>query len=233
MQDNKSHYANTINILYNYFQVYTDTALAEKLNTTRSAVAQWRFKKTIPKKILTKYGYIITGAEKKEKPQTKRKGSSISIDHYEKLIDLQDEKISALKKEIERLCAIVLLHSKDKAKPAFHFKAQCKYDITNNECSENIVSGNTSMTGYTENELSIMSAQKWLNLYHPDSKKDIIRQSEVHHESDLEHNTYNQILWKAKDGVYKMYNIEVSFLRKEGLLRSYYYWVNGDIQGES
>ena len=27
MQDNKSHYANTINILQNYFQVYTDTAL--------------------------------------------------------------------------------------------------------------------------------------------------------------------------------------------------------------
>ena len=92
-----------IHTLQLHFDVYTDQELADKLHSTRSAISQWKVYNRIPKKILTKYGHIISGAEKKEKPQTKSKGSRMSIDHYEKLIDLQDEKISELKKEIDKL----------------------------------------------------------------------------------------------------------------------------------
>lgn len=81
MQDNNSLFSNTMRDLYKYFQVYTDTALAEKLGMKRTAIAQWRFKQTVPKRILVKYSVILSNEDiySDEKPQTARDMSLIPV----------------------------------------------------------------------------------------------------------------------------------------------------------
>ena len=37
------------------------------------------------------------------------------------------------------------------------------------------------------------------------------------------------VYWKAEDGTYCMYNVEAYWSGKEGVVRSYHYWVNGDM----
>ena len=41
------------------------------------------------------------------------------------------------------------------------------------------------------------------------------------------------VYWKAKDGTYRMYNVEAYWSEKEGVVRSYHYWVNGDIEAKT
>ena len=41
------------------------------------------------------------------------------------------------------------------------------------------------------------------------------------------------VYWKAKDGTYRMYNVEAYWSGKECVVRSYYYGVNGDIEAKT
>ena len=94
------------------------------------------------------------------------------------------------------------------------------------------VSGDTSMTGYTPQDLSNLSNEDWFQMYHPESANQLV--SSIPDEvPDHTHNKFKNILWKAKNGIYRVYNIDSYFDRKEGFARAYYYWVNGDIEGQS
>ena len=44
-----------LDILADYFRVYTDEELAIKLGSTRTSIAQWRFTNQVPKKIIDRY----------------------------------------------------------------------------------------------------------------------------------------------------------------------------------
>ncbi len=41
------------------------------------------------------------------------------------------------------------------------------------------------------------------------------------------------VYWKAKDSSYPMYDVDAYYSDKEGAVRTYYYWVNGDIEAKS
>lgn len=116
MQEKKSQLDKTIYRLYSYYNVYTDTALSEKMNISRSAISQWRYKGVIPKKILSKYDQIISGAGEKvvvaEQPIHIQKGNKqVDIRHSKDstsldaayIIDLQKDKIQNQEKEIKNL----------------------------------------------------------------------------------------------------------------------------------
>ena len=69
----------------------------------RTAIAQWRFKQTVPKKILTKYGHTITGTGEKGKTTDIpiEQGDSPVDANY--IIELQKDKIDNQKQEITEL----------------------------------------------------------------------------------------------------------------------------------
>ena len=48
-----------LDILADYFSVYTDEILAEKLGYTRTSITKWRFYNQVPKKILVEYREIL------------------------------------------------------------------------------------------------------------------------------------------------------------------------------
>ena len=48
-----------LDILADYFRVYTDEELAIKLGSTRTSIAQWRFTNQVPKKIIVDYKDIL------------------------------------------------------------------------------------------------------------------------------------------------------------------------------
>ena len=48
-----------LDILSNYFRVYTDEELALKLQTKKTSIANWRFFNKIPQKIIDDYSNII------------------------------------------------------------------------------------------------------------------------------------------------------------------------------
>lgn len=224
-----------IKILQNHFGVYTDDQLAEKLGSTRSAVSQWKVYDRIPKKILTKYHQIISGAGEKVVVEDKqihiKKGEQQVDASY--IIDLQKDKIESQKREIARLNTIVNQQKETKNKPAFHFKTKCDYDIKSKTFYNNIATGDTSMTGFTTQELSEMSPEEWTSRYHPESLDQLLKSANQDNPPDYVHNIYKHMLWKDKGGKYRMYNIESYYSKDEGVVRSYYYWVNGDIEGQS
>lgn len=234
MQDKKSDLDRTIYKLYAYFDVYTDTALSEKMSISRSAISQWRYKGVIPKKILSKYDKIISGG----KEEIVVEAETIHIEKGEQKVDanyiigLQKEKIEYQKEEINRLNAILQKKQEVKNKPAFHFKTKCEFDPETKTFGNNTVTGDTSMTGYTEEELSNLTSEEWALMYHPDSLE-ILLASIPDDIPDYTHNKWKHIYWKSKDGSYRMYNIESYHDKNEGVVRAYYYWVNGDIEGKS
>ena len=48
-----------LDILADYFSVYTDEELVEKLGYTRTSITKWRFYNQVPKKILVEYRDIL------------------------------------------------------------------------------------------------------------------------------------------------------------------------------
>tara|TARA_R100000773_G_scaffold4714_5_gene5320 strand:- start:582 stop:1286 length:705 start_codon:yes stop_codon:yes gene_type:complete len=148
------------------------------------------------------------------------------------IIDLQKEKIEHQQAEINRLTAIVHKQKETKNKPAFHFKTKCNYEFRTCTFSNHEVYGDVNMTGFTLNELNSITAEKWSERFHPDSLQTIMATTN----SDppvFVHNIWKHILWKSKDDKYLMFNIESYYSRDEKVIRSYYYWVNGDIEGKS
>ena len=167
MQDKKSYLDRAIYKLYSYYDVYTDTALSEKMNISRSAISQWRYKGVIPKKILSKYNKIISG----ENEEIVVEAETIHIDKGEDkvdanyIIELQKDKIESQKRQIDRLNAVVDRQKIVKEKPAFHFKTKAIYDSKTNTFGKSEVTGDTSMTGYTTEYLSNLKAEEWFAMY--------------------------------------------------------------------
>ena len=234
MQDKKLIVNNNLESLKMHFKVNSDGELAEKLDTSYRAIAQWRWKNKIPKWVLRKYDQIISGVGEKVVVEDKQihinKGEQQVDASY--IIDLQKDKIESQKKEIARLNTIVNQQKETKNKPAFHFKTKVQFDSKTNTFGQSKVSGDTSMTGYTPQFLSGLTNEQWFAMFHPESANQLVSSipAEV---PDHTHNKFKNLLWKAKDGTYKVYNMESYYDKKEGIVRAYYYWVNGDIEGKS
>jgi len=112
MQEKKSELDKTIDRLYSYYKVYTDTALSKKMNVSRSAISQWRYKGVIPKKILSKYDQVISGVRSNSvgvQEQVVVENQPIHITKGEEpvdasyIIDLQKDKIEHQAIEIDSL----------------------------------------------------------------------------------------------------------------------------------
>ena len=229
-----------ISKLKNHLKIYTDDALAKKLNVSPSAVAQW-YKRGVPQRFMIEYNQIISGVRSNAvgvQEQVVVENQPIHITKGEEpvdasyIIDLQKDKIESQKKEIARLSTIVNQQKQTKNKPAFHFKTKSNYDSKTNTFAIGEVTGDTSMTGYTTEYLSNLKAEEWFAMYHPESANQLVASvpTEI---PDHTHNIFKNILWKAKNGKYIVYNVESYFDKEEGVVRSYYYWVNGDIEGQS
>ena len=234
MQDKKIVVDNNLESLKMHFKVDSDGELAEKLDTSYRAIAQWRWKNKIPKWVLRKYDQIISGVGEKvvveERPIHINKGEQQVDASY--IIDLQKDKIESQKREIARLSTIVNQQKETKNKPAFHFKTKVVFDPKTKMFGKNKVTGDTSMTGYTREFLSNLKNEEWSAMYHPESLQQLM--SSIPDEvPDHTHNKWKNILWKAQNGIYRVYNIESYHDKKEGIVRAYYYWVNGDIEGQS
>ena len=241
MQEKKSELDKAIYRLYSYYKVYTDTALSKKMNVSRSAISQWRYKGVIPKKILSKYDQIISGVRSNAvgiQEQVVVENQPIHITKGEEpvdasyIIDLQKDKIESQKREIARLSVIVNQQKETKDKPAFHFKTKSLFDIETKTFGRNKVSGDISMTGYTREYLCNLEVEEWSKMFHPESLK-VLAKSIPDEIPDHTHNRWKHILWRSKNNIYRVYNIESYFEKQEGVARSYYYWVNGDIEGQS
>ena len=107
--------------------------------------------------------------------------------------------------------------------------------MNDNSFSNRSLRGDTSMTGYTSDELVKLSPEEWLGMFHPDSMELIIANMKQAQKDtpEFQHTIWKHVYWKAKDGTYRMYNVEAYWSSDEGVVRSYYYWVNGDIEAKS
>ena len=184
MQDNNSLFSNTMRDLYKHFQVYTDTALAEKLGMKRTAIAQWRFKQTVPKKILTKYGHTITGTGEKVKTLDIpiEQGDSPVDANY--IIELQKDKIEYLQKELAEKNALIkhklkekpetldeisdLLNDASKQWSWVFYHTDKPMSCTRKGILRNVNPALCKLLGYTEDE---MLGKSLLEFIHPDDHK--------------------------------------------------------------
>ena len=216
-----------------------DGQVAEFMGIDRRVLANYKHSDNLPFKLQEWYcdKYDVKLKDFHEDIEITNKNINIkkedSVVDARYVIDLQKEKIEHQQAEINRLTAIVHKQKERKNKPAFHFKTKCDYDIKSKTFYNNIATGDTSMTGYTTKELSDMSPEDWTERYHPDSLDQLVKSANQDNPPDYVHNIYKHMLWKDKGGKYRMYNIESYYSKDEGVVRSYYYWVNGDIEGQS
>ena len=212
-----------------------DGQVAELLGIDRRILANWKSRESLPtsyqKWYCDRYDVKIKDFHKEIELTNTNIQKEDSIVDARYVIDLQREKIDE-QQEINRLTAIVEKNKEVKNKPAFHFKTKCTFNPETKSFGNNTVTGDTSMTGYTEEELSNLTNEEWSLLYHPDSLEILIA-SIPNDIPDYTHNMWKHIYWKSKDGSYRMYNIESYHDKNEGVVRAYYYWVNGDIEGKS
>jgi hypothetical protein len=83
-----SSFEEQLDKLKKHLRVYTDTALAEKFDMKRTAIAQWRFKKRIPRKVMVKYSDILDDAYSDDS-STDLKDEIIAL--QKTIIELQEE----------------------------------------------------------------------------------------------------------------------------------------------
>ena len=202
-----------------------DHQVAELIKVDPAKLANWKSRESLPtsyqKWYCDRYDIKIKDFYKEIELTNTNIQKEDSIVDARYVIDLQREKIDNQQEEIKRLTAIVQRNKEVKNKPAFHFKTKCKYDPETKTFSNNIVTGDTSMTGYTEKELSKFTSEEWALRYHHDSLE-ILLASIPDDIPDYTHNMWKHILWKAKDNSYKMYNIESYHDKNEGVVRAYY-----------
>ena len=213
-----------------------DGQVAEFMGIDRRVLANYKHNKNLPYKLqewyCDKYNVKLKDFHKEIELTNTNIQKEDSIVDARYVIDLLKEKIENQKQDINRLTAIVQKNQKNKEKPAFHFKTKANYDSKTNTFDKSEVTGDTSMTGYTTEYLSNLKAEEWFAMYHPESANQLV--SSVPTEiPDHTHNIFKNILWKAKSGKYIVYDVESYFDKKEGIVRAYYYWVNGDIEGQS
>ena len=84
------------------------------------------------------------------------------------------------------------------------------------------------MTGYTVKELSNMSSEQWEMLYHKDSLQQLIS-LKVDKPADYVHYKLKHMMLRTKDNYYQVFNVETYYNADDGLVRAYYYWVDGDL----
>jgi len=216
---------------------FTQKDLADQLQINVGSVYKYENEKMMPGARVLEKMYKLCKSKNLSEPLGlldqqynihQRKGDS-DMD-YRYLSDLQKEKIQHQEDEINRLTKIVENYTTDK--PAFHFKTKAKYNQKTNTFGKSEVTGDVSMTGYTKEYLSNLKADEWFSMYHPESANVLVK-SVPNKLPDYTHNMFNNILWKSKVGKYRVYNIETYFDKNEGIVRSYYYWVNGDIEAKS
>ena len=222
---------------------YNMTDLESITGITRSQLYRWLNgdAKNIQQKsfqaVSTKLGYDIEKHSDgfdliHHKPNTGDDMESYTIEAQSKTIKLQEEKIERLDNDIQKLKNIVKAQKSLKNKPAYHFKSKSDYDHTTGIYTNVQIEGDVSMTGFTIDELCNLTTEEWMKMYHPKSFEQLL--SSIPEEiPSFSHNIWNHIYWAAKDGAYKMYNIESYHSKEEGVVRAYYYWVNGDIEGKS
>ena len=146
------------------------------------------------------------------------------------IIDLQKEKIEYLEQQLKTVKALPI------AKPAYHFKMVSTYKADTDDWLDTDIFGDFSMTGYTYDEMVPLMNQEndnnsWINRYHPDSKKRLNTQTLKNIQTDYHYLKWDHMMWKAKNGKYECYNIDLVYIRKEQKVTSMFYWVNGDGEG--
>jgi len=215
-----------------------DGQVAEILDVDSRQLATYKSRNSLPNKYQEWYcsKYDVKLKDFHEDIEIVNKNINIekedSVMDARYIIDLQKEKIEHQQAEINRLNNIVHKQKETKNKPAFHFKTKVVFDPKTKMFGKNKVTGDTSMTGYTREFLSNLKNEEWSAMYHPESLQQLM--SSIPDEvPDHTHNKWKNILWKAKNGTYRVYNIESYHDKKEGIVRAYYYWVNGDIEGQS
>ena len=152
----------------------------------------------------------------------------MSLKNDRELIKLQKEKIENLEKKLK-------YSNKFKEKPAYHFKMVSKYVAKTDEWLDTDIFGDFSMTGFTYDEMvPLMNEENdknsWLDRYHPDSRKRLNNKTLKNVRTDYHHLTWNHMMWMAKDGQYKCYNIDLVYIRAEEKVTCMFYWVNGDAE---
>ena len=120
-------------------------------------------------------------------------------------------------------------------KPAYHFKTISTYKAKTDSWLDTEIFGDFSMTGYSYDEIvPIMNEENdsdsWINRYHPDSKKRLTTATLKDIKTDYHYLKWEHMMWKAKDGQYKCYNIDLLYRRAEEKVTCMYYWVNGDTE---
>jgi len=211
-----------------------DSEVATYMGIDRKSLAVAKSRKVIPISYINWYckQYNI----QRQKFEGHLKGSGTETESEESVeytiiaqretIELQKEKINRLKSELE--------HKEiTKPKPAYHFKMVSRYVAKTDEWLDTDIFGDFSMTGYTYDEIvPIMNEENncdsWLDRYHPDSRKRLNAKTLKDVRTDYHHLTWHHMMWMAKDGQYKCYNIDLMYNRKEEQVTSMFYWVNGD-----
>jgi len=168
---------------------------------------------------------IITTPHKKN-----NKDTQMSIQAYEYCIELQKKEITRLEDVIKQI-KVETKHSK----PAFHFKMISRYVAKTDAWLDTDIFGDFSMTGYTYDEIVTLVNEEndkgsWIDRYHPDSRKRLNNKTLKDVRTDYHHLTWNHMMWMAKDGTYKCYNIDLMYDRKKEQATSMFYWVNGDTE---
>lgn len=168
---------------------------------------------------------IITTPHKKN-----NKDTQMSIQTYEYCIELQKKEITRLEEVIKRI-KVDTNHSK----PAYHFKLISTYKADTDEWLHTDIFGDFSMTGFTYEEIvPLMNEENdddsWIDRYHPDSRKRLTTQTLKDIKTDYHYLKWDHMMWRAKDGQYKCYNIDLLYKRAEKKVTSMFYWVNGDTE---
>lgn len=163
-------------------------------------------------------------------PHTKKQQSGdLNMEQQQMLIELQAEKIQRLEQQLKSTKKIHL------TKPAYHFKMVSRYVAETDEWLDTDIFGDFSMTGYTYDEMKPLMNEEndnnsWIDRYHPDSKARLDRHTLKNIKTDYHYLKWDHMMWKAKNGKYECYNIDLLYIRAEERVTSMFYWVNGDTE---
>lgn len=164
--------------------------------------------------------------------------NNVLIRTQQEAIELQREKIFQLKQELNNLKKLNDNRKEwNSHKSTFNLYTSLKFNqyIDKNNIADNfiqsskrIIEGNTSSLGYSNKELTAMSAKEFMMLYHPDSIKDGIKTMELLTENSNTIISLSGIrLLKSKDGKWVTYNCKMFWERElsdslNWLLNAYY-----------
>jgi len=209
----------------------TQKELAEKLGVSPGAIHKYENNQMQPtlRTVAKIENYINENKLKMNDSHIKKENEimeNLVITAQARTLELLEDKIKYLEKQLEN-------KNSKYAKPAYHFKMESKYIAKTDEWLDTDIFGDFSMTGFTYDEMvPLMNEENdkdsWLKRYHPDSQRRLNRQTLKGVRTDYHHLTWEHMMWKAKNGQYKCYNIDLFYNRKKQKVTSLFYWVNGD-----